>query len=57
MDEVGVEPGPKLRALHQAILQQDRSLQARTVAELPSELDPAGAPRARRARDGARPVA
>jgi DNA-binding SARP family transcriptional activator len=43
VDEVGVEPGPELRALHEAILRQDSSLDLVAVPELPRELDPAGA--------------
>ena len=43
VDEVGVEPGPELRALHQAILRQEPSLQLMEAPELPRELDPAGA--------------
>ena len=68
VEEIGIEPGPELRDLHEAILRQDATLTP-TVAEpeLPSALDPASAPplegrerelawlRARweRARDGA----
>src|SRR6185436_2928138 len=45
VDEVGVEPGPELRRLHESILQQDASLDAEPfVAELPRELDAATAP-------------
>jgi len=43
--EVGVEPGPGLRDLHEAVLRQDASLDAPAVAaELPHELDAAAAP-------------
>jgi WD40 repeat protein/DNA-binding SARP family transcriptional activator len=38
-DEIGVEPGPELRALQEAILHHDPSLKAQRVAEeLPDEL-------------------
>src|SRR3954447_19757344 len=45
VDEIGVEPGPELRRLHEAILRQDPSLDppAAQRAQLPPELD-AGAP-------------
>ena len=40
--EIGVEPGPELRGLHEAILRQDASLELEpAVAELPRELDTA----------------
>ena len=43
--EIGVEPGPDLRRLHEAILRQDASLDvAPVVAELPRELDAASLP-------------
>ncbi|MGH2968753.1 MAG: AfsR/SARP family transcriptional regulator, partial [Solirubrobacteraceae bacterium] len=43
--EVGIEPGPELRGLHEAVLRQDASLDAPAVAaELPHELDTAAAP-------------
>jgi WD40 repeat protein/DNA-binding SARP family transcriptional activator len=43
--EVGVEPGPELRRLEEAILRQDDSLESGAVAsELPPELDVADAP-------------
>jgi WD40 repeat protein/DNA-binding SARP family transcriptional activator len=46
IEEVGVEPGPELRALQEAILHQDVSLEPQqAVADLPSELDAAAAPR------------
>ena len=35
VEEVGVEPGPELRELHEAILRQDAALDARAPAELP----------------------
>ena len=43
--EVGVEPGPELRRLHEAVLRQDASLEPPAVlADLPDELDTARAP-------------
>jgi len=43
--EIGVEPGPQLRRLHEAILRQDVALETRAaVSELPEELDAATAP-------------
>ncbi len=45
VDEVGVEPGPELRRLHDAVLRQDASLDAPAATELPPELDAATAPR------------
>jgi WD40 repeat protein/DNA-binding SARP family transcriptional activator len=40
VEEIGVEPGPELRRLHEAILRQDDSLEVdAAVAELPRELD------------------
>ena len=45
VEDIGVEPGPELRELQDAILRQDESLALRpTVIELPRELDPATAP-------------
>ena len=45
VDEIGVEPSPELRRLHDAILRQDPSLDvACAEAELPRELDAAAAP-------------
>jgi WD40 repeat protein/DNA-binding SARP family transcriptional activator/energy-coupling factor transporter ATP-binding protein EcfA2 len=45
VDEIGVEPGPELRRLQEAILRHDASLeQPRAVSELPPELDAATAP-------------
>ena len=45
VEEIGVEPGPELRRLHDAILRQDPSLDVEpAVAELPRELDAATAP-------------
>ncbi len=45
VDEIGVEPGPDLRRLHEAILRQDPSLEVEpAVAELPRELDATAAP-------------
>ncbi len=43
--EIGVEPGPQLRRLHEAVLRQDVSLEAQpAVASLPPELDATSAP-------------
>jgi WD40 repeat protein/DNA-binding SARP family transcriptional activator len=40
VEEMGVEPGPQLRDLHQAILRQDVELEAqRAEAQLPAQLD------------------
>jgi WD40 repeat protein/DNA-binding SARP family transcriptional activator len=41
VDEIGVEPGPELRRLHEAILRQDPALEPAPseVAALPAELD------------------
>ena len=45
VEDIGVEPGPELRDLQDAVLAQDESLALRpTVIELPRELDPATAP-------------
>jgi WD40 repeat protein/DNA-binding SARP family transcriptional activator/energy-coupling factor transporter ATP-binding protein EcfA2 len=45
VERIGVEPGPELRRLHEAILRQDPSLDHRgVVADLPRELDPDTAP-------------
>jgi WD40 repeat protein/DNA-binding SARP family transcriptional activator len=45
VDEIGVEPGPELRRLHEAILQQDETLEPPPARpELPRELDAATAP-------------
>ena len=45
VDEIGVEPGPELRRLHEAILRQDPALDVKPAAvELPPELDAADAP-------------
>jgi WD40 repeat protein/DNA-binding SARP family transcriptional activator len=45
VDAVGVEPGPELRRLHEAILAQDPALTIEpAAAELPAELDAAGSP-------------
>ena len=45
VDEVGVEPGPELQRLHEAILRHDASLELELEAhELPRELDAAAAP-------------
>ena len=54
--EVGVEPGPELRALQEAILRQDPSLEPepRAAPSCPPELDAAAAHAARRARRRAR---
>ena len=46
VEEAGVEPGPELRRLHDAVLRQDPSLDPPAPAtELPDELDTAAAPR------------
>ena len=46
VEEIGVEPGPELRRLHEAILRQDPSLEPPAPRpELPRELDGAAAPR------------
>jgi DNA-binding SARP family transcriptional activator len=45
VEEIGVEPGPELRRLHEAILRQDPSLEVEVpAAELPPELDMVSAP-------------
>ncbi len=45
VEEIGVEPSPELRRLHDAILRQDPALDVEPVAvELPRELDPSAAP-------------
>ncbi|MEA2194870.1 MAG: hypothetical protein QOG42_1304, partial [Solirubrobacteraceae bacterium] len=44
VDAVGVEPGPELRRLQEAILHHDASLELPVVAELAPELDPATQP-------------
>ena len=45
VEEIGVEPAPELRRLHEAILRQDPSLDVEPVAaELPRELDAAASP-------------
>ena len=45
VDEIGVEPGPELRRLHEAILRQDPALDVKVApVELPRELDAAEAP-------------
>ena len=43
VDQIGVEPGPELQRLHDAILRQDPSLEL-VVLEFPRELDAAGSP-------------
>ena len=44
VEQIGVEPGPELRRLHEAILRQDASLDVVPVdADLPAELDAATA--------------
>ena len=46
VEEIGVEPGPELRRLHEAILRQDPSLDPPAPRpELPRELDATAAPR------------
>jgi WD40 repeat protein/DNA-binding SARP family transcriptional activator len=42
-DEIGIEPGPALRSLHEAILHQDPALDLEHAAELPHELEAAAA--------------
>src|SRR5918996_6239559 len=45
VEEIGVEPGPELRRLHEAILAHDASLEVELAArELPRELDTASSP-------------
>jgi DNA-binding SARP family transcriptional activator len=45
VDQIGVEPSPELRRLHEAILRQDPSLELEAAApELPRELDTVSAP-------------
>jgi WD40 repeat protein/DNA-binding SARP family transcriptional activator len=45
ISEIGVEPGPELRRLHQAILRHDASLETDpTLAALPRDLDTAASP-------------
>jgi WD40 repeat protein/DNA-binding SARP family transcriptional activator len=39
VEEIGVEPGPELRRLHEAILRQDVALAAPGAGELPQELE------------------
>jgi DNA-binding SARP family transcriptional activator len=39
VEQIGVEPGPDLRALHEAILRQDPALDAPAPPELPPELE------------------
>ena len=44
VDEMGIEPGPRLRERHEAILRQDPALRAEpATTELPAALDPASA--------------
>ena len=58
IDEIGVEPTPELRRLHDAILRQDPSLDIEpAVTELPPELDPAASPPLIGRDDDAPPVA
>src|SRR5829696_1966767 len=52
VNAIGVEPGPELRRLHEAILRQDPSLDLPLPAELPPELE-AGSPLAGRERRSA----
>jgi WD40 repeat protein/DNA-binding SARP family transcriptional activator len=42
-DEIGVEPGPELRAMHEAVLHQDPALDRAPAPDLPHELEAAGA--------------
>jgi WD40 repeat protein/DNA-binding SARP family transcriptional activator len=45
VEEMGLEPGPELRRLHEAILRQDPALDVEpATSELPRELDSTGAP-------------
>jgi WD40 repeat protein/DNA-binding SARP family transcriptional activator len=45
VEEIGVEPSPELRRLHDAILRQDPALDVEpAAAELPRDLDAAGSP-------------
>jgi WD40 repeat protein/DNA-binding SARP family transcriptional activator/energy-coupling factor transporter ATP-binding protein EcfA2 len=45
VDEIGVEPGPELKRLHEAILRQDPALDVKPAAvELPRELDASESP-------------
>ena len=45
IDEIGIEPTPELRRLHDAILAQDAALDIEpAIAELPPELDTAASP-------------
>jgi WD40 repeat protein/DNA-binding SARP family transcriptional activator len=45
VEEVGIEPGPELRKLHEAILRQDPNLEVElAVAELPRELETEASP-------------
>jgi DNA-binding SARP family transcriptional activator len=39
VEQIGVEPGPELRNLHEAILRQDPALEAPAPTELPHELE------------------
>jgi WD40 repeat protein/DNA-binding SARP family transcriptional activator len=41
-DEIGVEPGPELRAMHDAVLRQDAALDRTAALDLPRELEAAG---------------
>ena len=45
VDEAGIEPGPELQRLHEAVLDQDPSLDLQApVSDLPRELDAGSAP-------------
>ena len=58
VEEIGVEPAPELRRLHDAILRQDPSLDVEpAAAELPRELDAAALAAADRPRRRAAPAA
>ena len=50
VNAIGIEPGPELRRLHEAILRQDPSLDLPLPAELPPELE-AGTPLVGRAEE------
>ena len=39
VEQIGVEPGPELRSLHEAILRQDPAVSAPAPIELPRELE------------------
>ena len=51
VDEIGVEPGPELRRLHEAILRQDAALDHATVPEQPSPERQAGSAQPQRVQE------